>query len=394
MLWRHDCDYSLNRSLRLAQLESQESVNSTYFLNPHCEFYNLLEKRQTEIVEKILLLGHDIGLHFDAAYYDIESEDQLDALVKREAGWLKNWFDVEPVAFSFHNPTQFLLSCERATYGGLINCYSRTLKTAIPYCSDSNGYWRFRRLREVLESAQDPCLQVLTHPGWWQETPLHPRERIFRSVYGRAHSVMNHYDHGLQTHERKNLAGPAGSLQFLKKISIVQYQLCDFLWNSGHLNELLLELYRLHIRQLKSFFRAAAVNYWHVRPSDVDEFLQQIELERCISQLTPAVCDVAWDVITSTSDIEYQRWSQICRTLFRQGHDVSSDIAEEGCLYFCKILASAAVWGGAEDAIFNEGISVIESVEMPLNTKTRRQTSPLLGSQKWRALKQKFATDP
>ena len=103
-------------------------------------------------------------------------------------------FGLRPAAFSFHNPTEFLLLWERDTYGGLINCYSRTFKTTIPYCSDSNGYWRFRRLRDALESAQDPRLQVLTHPGWWQEVPLHPRERIFRSVYGRALDIMNLYD--------------------------------------------------------------------------------------------------------------------------------------------------------------------------------------------------------
>src|SRR5688572_2690758 len=204
ILWRHDCDYSLNRALRCAELEHEESVQSTYFVNPHCEFYNPIEKSQAAIVSGILGLGHDIGLHFDAAYYDIHSEHQLDDVVAREAGWFEDWFGKRPAALSFHNPTEFLLSCERDSYGGLVNCYSRTLKQTVPYISDSNGVWRFRRLREVLEAAAEPCLQVLTHPGWWQEQPMAPRQRVFRSCYGRAEAALSLYDAFIELHGRPN----------------------------------------------------------------------------------------------------------------------------------------------------------------------------------------------
>jgi hypothetical protein len=209
ILWRHDCDVSLNRALRLAMIERDHSVISTFFLNPHCEFYNLLEKEQTRIVRKIISLGHRIGLHFDAAYYELESEDDLARLVSLEAKLLRDWFGADISAFSFHNPTEFLLSCDKDTYGGLVNCYSRAFRSTVPYCSDSNGYWRFHRLWDVLQRAQDPCLQVLTHPEWWQETPMYPRERISRSVYGRAKAVLAAYDQLLETHGRRNYSGPA-----------------------------------------------------------------------------------------------------------------------------------------------------------------------------------------
>lgn len=356
VLWRHDCDYSLNRSLRLAQLESQESVSSTYFLNPHCEFYNLLEKRQTEIVGKILLLGHDIGLHFDAAYYDIESEDQLDALVKREAGWLKNWFGVEPAAFSFHNPTEFLLSCERETYGGLINCYSRIFKTTIPYCSDSNGYWRFRRLSEVLESAQDPCLQVLTHPGWWQEAPLHPRERIFRSVYGRALAVMNLYDAGLQAHGRENFVGPAGSLRFLKEVDDVQYQLCDYLWNSRQLQSLFIELYRLQQRQIRHFSKAVVSGRLGTRTDEVS-----LPPERGMHtvdewKLCQPFLGVSWVEISGGTETQHNEWMKVFGQLIHDNAYIPADRLEEGCSYLCRVIASIAKWGRVQEALGAKGI--------------------------------------
>jgi hypothetical protein len=204
ILWRHDCDFSLNRALRIAQIEQGVNIASTYFLNPHCDFYNILEKTQSIIIEKILNMGHSIGLHFDATYYDVISENQLDDLVAQESEWIQKWFGVELKVFSFHNPTDFLLSCEKYTYGGLINCYSSFFKKHVPYCSDSNGYWRFRRLADVLEQATDSCLQVLTHPGWWQETAMLPRDRVVRAIEGRAAAGMRAYDDFLESCGRVN----------------------------------------------------------------------------------------------------------------------------------------------------------------------------------------------
>ncbi|KTC95688.1 hypothetical protein [Legionella erythra] len=205
VLWRHDCDFSLNRALRVAQIEQEESITATYFINPHCEFYNLLEKSQSNIIRQIIQMGHQIGLHFDADYYDVTSEDQLDELIVHEKKWLEDWFDVGIEVFSFHNPLKAILHCEKASYGGLINCYSSFFKNEISYCSDSNGYWRFRRLKNILEEASDSRLHVLTHPGWWQETPMLPRARVLRAVEGRAAAVMAAYDALLAENGRKNI---------------------------------------------------------------------------------------------------------------------------------------------------------------------------------------------
>lgn len=208
ILWRHDVDCSLNRALRLAGVEADAGVQATYFLNPHSEFYSLLEKSQANIVFRILAMGHEIGLHFDAAFYDVADESRLDELIAREAGWLESWFGVRPVAFSFHNPTEFLLRCDAESYGGLVNCYSSFFKNEVGYCSDSNGYWRYRLLEDVLREAREPRLQVLTHPEWWQEEEMAPRERVVRCVQGRARAVLKRYDAGLAKSGRRNIGLP------------------------------------------------------------------------------------------------------------------------------------------------------------------------------------------
>lgn len=355
ILWRHDCDFSLNRARHLAHIEQEHNVRSTYFLNPHCEFYNLLEKEQAAIIQSILACGHDIGLHFDAAFYQTTSEDQLDELVAKEAGWLKDWFDVEPTAFSFHNPDAFLLTCERDSYGGLINCYSRKFKDRIPYCSDSNGYWRYRRLHDVLEKAAEPCLQVLTHPGWWQDEPLYPRQRIFRSVYGRADAVMALYDDTLQAHGRDNLGGPAGSLAFLKTLDPQQFSLLDYLWNKEAFQPLFLDLSRMHERQLRNLCKVFFCSAWGLSELKADQFL--------LSNLASIETQILFELVFESPYLQAIRHANETNTQqveFRDSISVGVNYSpaelQDGCVFLCQSIAAMAKWGSNKPEIRHDGI--------------------------------------
>ena len=128
LLWRNDCDYSLNRSLALGRIEEKEGLCSTFYVSPHSEFYNLFERSQLDLLTSLLELGHDIGLHFDGDFYTTSSGTELHEQVHREANLLAQFVGVRPTAFSFHNPSAFHLTCEADTCGGLINCYSRRFK--------------------------------------------------------------------------------------------------------------------------------------------------------------------------------------------------------------------------------------------------------------------------
>jgi len=75
VLWRHDIDFSMTSALELAKIDSKNGICSTFFLLPHSEFYNLLEKESQIIAKQILALGHQIGLHFDSHYYSVDSEN-------------------------------------------------------------------------------------------------------------------------------------------------------------------------------------------------------------------------------------------------------------------------------------------------------------------------------
>lgn len=387
VLWRHDCDFSLNRALRLARLEQAHQVRSTYFLNPHCEFYNLLEKKQAEIVENILGHGHDIGLHFDATFYQARSEDELDALVAKEAGWLKDWFGVGPTAFSFHNPDAFLLTCERDSYGGLINCYSRKFKDKIPYCSDSNGYWRYRRLHDVLARGDEPRLQVLTHPGWWQDAALYPRQRMLRSVFGRADAAMRLYDDTLQVHGRENLAGPAGSLAFLKELDSGQFSLLDYLWHKQAFQPLFLELSRMHNGQLISLCKAFFGRNWGISAAEVELFLLHSASAIDGALLFERTFGTTWAKAVAYSEDSKARLVAVRNLIARNAPDIDTHELQDGCVNLCGAVKALARWGTDHPKIHHDGI--VDKAENPIESATKPVTSAVASSD-WAAFKSRF----
>lgn len=205
VVWRHDLDMSIPSAYQLAKIEHQLGIKAQYFLLLHSEFYNLLEKSNTELIFKIIELGHSIQLHFDSSYYGIQNTDQLEKYLALEINFLQDLFHVNIDTFSFHNPSAFDLQCEALHYSGLINTYSTYFKREVAYCSDSNGYWRHQRLAEVLERHENKRLQVLTHPEWWQEKIYSPKEKVWKAIDDRAEQTREYYINLLKVNNRSNI---------------------------------------------------------------------------------------------------------------------------------------------------------------------------------------------
>ena len=207
-LWRHDLDLSVHRGYRLAQIEAEEGIRATFCIPLHSKSYNPLEQEITNLILAICNLGHDLGLHFDPTFYAsrLQCDDDLQAFLKFEQQFLAEMFQAEIRVVSFHNPdVGNSLRLDQDEIAGMINTYGRYFKQHYGYCSDANGYWRFRRLRDVLEAAEDEKLQVLTHPGWWVPEPMSPRGRIARCVEGRAAKISMLYDRRVAERGRENV---------------------------------------------------------------------------------------------------------------------------------------------------------------------------------------------
>jgi len=202
--WRHDVDFSLERSLELAKIENEYGLSTTYFFLLHSENYNILGEESRSIVKQIIQLGHKIGLHFDTSYYGICDINILEKYLRLESATLHDYFNVEVKVFSFHNPNKFALSCKEYIYADMINTYAAKFQNEVNYCSDSNGYWRHKRLEDVLNDKNLGQLQVLTHPVWWTENIMSPRKRIETSLERNLKNRLKKYDKDLYLTGRLN----------------------------------------------------------------------------------------------------------------------------------------------------------------------------------------------
>ncbi len=207
VLWRHDVDFSMHRAAALAHIERAEGATATYFVNPRCSFYNLLEPEIRDMVREIHSLGHDIGLHFDASAFGISewSLETLEPAVDDERRVLEIVLGIPISSVSWHNPDLGnLLEFGDETVSELSNAYSFRLRREYAYCSDSNGYWRFKPMSNVIAEGHQQ-LHLLTHPAWWTPEPMSPSLRIDRAILGRARKVRRDYDLLLQKGGRRNV---------------------------------------------------------------------------------------------------------------------------------------------------------------------------------------------
>ena len=63
LILRHDIDMSLEAALSIAITEGELGVKAHYFVLLRTEMYNLFSEKSLEILNKIIDLGHNIGLH-------------------------------------------------------------------------------------------------------------------------------------------------------------------------------------------------------------------------------------------------------------------------------------------------------------------------------------------
>lgn len=206
ILNRHDVDFSLENALQMAEVEAEHGAFSTYFILLHGEYYNPLEAGKTKIIKKIMSLGHRIGLHFDSHFYDIDSEDKLDNHLVSEKTYLESIISSPVTVFSFHNTTPFTMACQNEHYGGLINVYNSFLQENVKYSSDSNGYWRYDILLDLINPEfSHKRLHLLTHPIWWGKEIKAPNPKIVSYLREEAEKKISHYNNHLEAFGMKNI---------------------------------------------------------------------------------------------------------------------------------------------------------------------------------------------
>lgn len=168
VILRHDIDNSLPQAVRLAELEAEEGVRSTWFVLLRTDFYNVFSKAGKAALDRILALGHEIGLHFDeASYVPALGADEVVQSIVKECGFLSALLETEVSTVSMHRPSKTTLDADYQV-PGVVNSYGKTFFHDFKYLSDSRRRWR-EPVEEIIRSKEHDRLHILTHAFWYHE---------------------------------------------------------------------------------------------------------------------------------------------------------------------------------------------------------------------------------
>jgi hypothetical protein len=175
IILRHDVDFSLSDSQKMAETEAEMGVYSTYFFLLGAHFYNLFSKDGKNTLQLLIKLGHKIGLHFDASIYN---KNEIASKILYERSVLQDHIQTPVNIFSFHRGSSDYLNTQNQ-YFGMASAYDKRFFTDIGYCSDSEGRWRHYHPYSHPCIKEKKSLQLLIHPIWWSsEKQIAPSKKL------------------------------------------------------------------------------------------------------------------------------------------------------------------------------------------------------------------------
>lgn len=179
VILRHDVDMSITDAKKFAEIESEfdSSCCSVYFFLITSDFYNLFSKESIDSIDRILSLGHSVGLHFDETKYFTDggwSNEEIIEKILYEKDIMERMLGVGIDSISMHRPSPKTLESDLVV-PGMVNTYSQPFFTKIKYVSDSYHRWR-EDVFSIIESAAYDRLHILTHPFWYHEDSLSRKE--------------------------------------------------------------------------------------------------------------------------------------------------------------------------------------------------------------------------
>ena len=171
---RHDIEFSIDRAYKLAKIEKELGVVSTYTVQVRNNTYNALSEKNIDLISKIKELGHHIGLHQNPP-----SSMKLDTLkdyIMRDITILEDCYGFKIDRFAFHRPKKEYLNCY-IELDNRINCYDKKFfyffedkpeSLEILYLADSNHKWKYGYPLDF-DFSKINKLQLLTHPFSWSD---------------------------------------------------------------------------------------------------------------------------------------------------------------------------------------------------------------------------------
>ena len=156
-LIRHDVDWDLELALKIAQLENNLEIKSTYFILVTSELYNILSPSNKKLINKIKNLNHEIGLHFDASNYKSNYNNHA----KKEGKILESIIGQRVNSISLHNPS---VDDFYPAFPSFNDAYSKKYFKKEYYLSDARFDFRDKNPFDLIEKVNESFIQISLHP--------------------------------------------------------------------------------------------------------------------------------------------------------------------------------------------------------------------------------------
>jgi hypothetical protein len=181
VLLRHDVDVSLEYALRLAQVERELQIKSTYFVRLHARFYGLDDADNRRRVRQLADWGFEIGLHQEAARF-VNTMPEVIAFLQRDKARLEDLICQTVTGVSCHLPKHQFFQMDDALLAQTGFAYNpggaRFNRDAV-FVSDSNRTWKQYSLAEALDLGDKVLANI--HPVWWAPGELEA-EAVIRAL--------------------------------------------------------------------------------------------------------------------------------------------------------------------------------------------------------------------
>lgn len=201
ILMRHDVEYSVKRAYDLAKVETSMDFTSTFFFQWTNNSYNILSRRNLDMVKDMHERGQNIGLHF--ALNGMTDMEQVRKQIVKEMHMLSEMLGFEITQFSVHRPSPDVLR-ENIKLPNILNAYQDDFFTFaenvtddsvlnVKYMSDANHIWRYGYPTKENIFNHDK-IQILTHPFAWTKKGYDNFENYQRLIQEKYEEIVDSVD--------------------------------------------------------------------------------------------------------------------------------------------------------------------------------------------------------
>lgn len=176
---RHDVDFHVYRQDEMARIDAECGIASTFYVQTS-GYYNPALPDNRAVLETILSLGHEIGLHYDLRSYPPDARaarEQLDF----ETAHLGRLLGVPIVTIALHEPSAQSDDWFRSI-DAYVHPHDPRWGEGLVYISDSCRAWRDERLLSALEPDGPRRLMLTTHGELWLAPEIEDRHEYLRMV--------------------------------------------------------------------------------------------------------------------------------------------------------------------------------------------------------------------